>query len=71
MRKLQDIAALFAVVWTSLAIGGYLLLGDGWHGETMQHGSYEMHGGVALMFGAGLVASLVAVLASFLRARRS
>lgn len=65
MAKVRDLASLFAVVWTTIAIYGFLLRGDGWHGEPLHKGTWEVGGGVLLLFAGGLIAAIVAVVASF------
>ena len=69
MKSARDIALISAAIWTSLGVGGFYLLGGGWHGAIYRAfqitgGRWDIHRGVILLVVLGFLASLAAVMAT-------
>lgn len=67
MKSARDIALISAAIWTSLGVGGFYLLGGGWHGAIYQAfqitgGRWDIHRGVILLVVLGFLASLAAAM---------
>ena len=69
MKRVGEIALITAAIWTSVGVGGFYLLGGGWHGATYQAfqmtgGRYVVNRGAVFLLALGFAASLVAVVAT-------
>lgn len=66
MRKLQDTAALLAVIWMTVGIIGFYATGSGIEPSA----TFRLNSGVALCMVGALLASFVAIFAAVKNVRR-